>query len=73
MGTFVPILLACLFGYHRPSEILVDKWEQYKLDQEATGAIKLDKKQIEFDVLGLMAQKDVKADIVKNHGCLHII
>ena len=81
IGTLVPVVLACIFGYHQPSvavrrptsglgEILIDKWQEYKLDRQATGPIKLDKKQIEFDILGLMAQKDVKAAIVKNNDHL---
>ena len=67
-GSLVPMILSSLFSYHRLSvavrrhlglcEVLKNKWQEKKYEKGSKQGIKLDKMQIEFDVLGLMAQKD---------------
>ena len=67
-GSLVPMILSLLFSTHRPSvavrshfglyETIKQKWQERKYEKGNKKGMKLDKKQIEFDILGLMAQRD---------------
>ena len=67
-GSLVPMILSALFSYHRPSvavrrqlslyQILKNKWQERRYIKGNKRGIKLDQTQIEFDILGLMAQND---------------
>lgn len=71
----VPLVLASLFGFHQPSiavrrrqglwERLNDKYYEWMYQQGMKEKMKFDTDKIEFDLLGLMVEKDVK--MVKGH------
>ena len=81
-GSLIPMILAALFAYHTPTiavhspskslyEVIKDKYLEKKFERDnRKRGMRLDTNQIEFDILGLMTQKDINSKVVSGHSKL---